>query len=307
MNEMQNYLVEEMIEEYQAGRITRRELFRRATLITGSAVLASTALAVVPTAPVLAAPAPRATPQTGVTVSPDDADITAGPASIPGDGVALIAYLSRPRAEGVYPGVLVIHENRGLTDNQRDITRRLAKAGYVGLAIDLLSRQGGNAGFADEGAAIGAYGQLPPEQMLGDLVTSLSYLRALPYVRADSTAAMGFCAGGAHTWRLATLDPNLRAAAPFYGSNPSLDAVPNIQAAVLAFYGGEDARLNAGIPDIERAMRDAGKTFEYVVYPGAQHAFFNDTRPEVYHPEAASDAWTRLLDWFGRYLGGGGM
>ena len=307
MNEMQRYLVEEMVEEYQAGRITRRELLRRATLITGSAVLASTVLAAVPTAPVAAAPTPRPMPQTGVTVSPDDADIMAGPASIPGEGVALIAYLSRPRAEGIYPGVLVIHENRGLTDNQRDITRRLAKAGYVGFAIDLLSRQGGNAAFADEGAAIGAYGQLPPEQMLSDLMASLSYLRSVPYVRADSTAAMGFCAGGAHTWRIATLDPDLRAAVPFYGSNPPLDVVPNIRAAVLAFYGGEDARLNAGIPDIEQAMREAGKVFEYVVYPGAQHAFFNDTRPDVHHPEAARDAWSRTLAWFGRYLGGGGM
>ena len=93
---------------------------------------------------------------------------------------------------------------------------------------------------------------------------------------------------------------------PFYGGNPPLDAVPNIQAPVLAFYGGEDARLNAGIPDIERAMQAAGKTFEYVIYPGAGHAFFNDTR-ESYHAASATDAWSRMLAWFGRYLGGGQM
>jgi carboxymethylenebutenolidase len=114
---------------------------------------------------------------------------------------------------------------------------------------------------------------------------------------------MGFCFGGGLTWRLATTDPNLRAAVPFYGSNPPLDAVPNIQAAVLAMYGGEDARVNAGIPDIERTMRAAGKTFEYMIYPGAGHAFFNDTGSS-YNADAAADAWQRTLDWFGRYLAG---
>jgi carboxymethylenebutenolidase len=300
---MQHYLVEEMVEEFQAGRITRRELLRRVMLITGSVAVASSVVSTAGAAPAVAAPASRPAHQSGVTVSLDDPAIVAGPVEIPGEGVAILGYLSRPRADGSHPGVLVIHENRGLTENQRDITRRLAKAGYVGLAVDLLSRQGGASSFPDEGAAIGAYGQLPPAQMTSDLTASLAYLRALPYVQADATAAMGFCAGGSHTWNLATLDPNLRAAAPFYGSSPPLDAVPNIRAAVLAFYGGEDARINAGIPEIEQAMRAAGKTFEYVVYPGAGHAFINDTR-DAYHAEAARDSWARLLAWFGQYLDG---
>lgn len=304
MNGMQQYLVEEMVEEYQAGRISRRELLRRVTLITGSAALAGSLLQAVPVAPAVAAPARRPAAQTGVTVSPDDPDIIAGPVQVPGNGVTIQAYLSRPRTDAPRPGVLVIHENRGLTENQRDITRRLAKQGYVALAPDLLSRRGGADSFPDEGAAVGAYGQLAPEEMLSDLQASLAYLRAQPFVRADLTAAMGFCAGGGHTWRLATLDPDLRAAVPFYGPNPPLDAVPNIRAAVLAFYGAEDARINAGIPDIERAMRDAGKTFEYVIYEGAGHAFFNDTRPS-YNAAAAQDSWTRLLDWFARYLSEG--
>src|SRR5205085_3567127 len=152
LNDLQQYLVEEMVEEYQAGRITRRELLRRATLISGSAAIAGTLMSTLGSAPVAAAPAARPAGQTGVTVSPNDPDIEAGMTDYPGDGATLRGYLARPRATQPTAGIVLIHENRGMTDHQQDVVRRFAKEGYTALAVDLLSRQGGTSSFADTAA-----------------------------------------------------------------------------------------------------------------------------------------------------------
>lgn len=136
---------------------------------------------------------------------------------------------------------------------------------------------------------------------MADFQAGLRYLQGQPYVRRDRIGMVGFCFGGNVTWRVATKTPELGAAVPFYGPNPPLEDVPGIQAAVLAIYGELDNFVNAGIPAIEAAMAQHGKTFERVVYPNARHAFFNDTRP-AYNAEAAQDAWTRMLGWFERYL-----
>jgi carboxymethylenebutenolidase len=301
LNDLQQYLVEEMVEEYQAGRITRRELLRRATLISGSAAIAGTLMSRLGTAPVAAAPAARPAGQTGVTVSPNDPDIEVGMVDYPGDGATLRGYQARPRATQPTAGVVLIHENRGLTDHQQDVVRRFAKEGYTALAVDLLSRQGGSASFPDQAAAMGAQGQLPPEQMIGDLNAAVAYLQSLPTVRAGSIGAMGNCFGGSMTWRLATANASLKAAVPFYGGAPPLDAVPNIQAAMLGIYASDDPRIDAGIPDLVAALTAAGKTFEIEIYPGTNHAFFNDTGP-AYSADAARAAWQRTLGWFGQYL-----
>jgi carboxymethylenebutenolidase len=303
VHDMQRYLVEEMVEHYQEGRITRRDLLRRVALITGSVAVANTLVAGVAPPSVAAAPSARVPAQGGVTVSPTDPDIEAGALELPGDGATIKGYLSRPRNGGPFGAVVVIHENRGLTDHQADVTRRLAKQGFVGLAIDLLSRQGGTSSFADPAQATGALGQQSPEQMVGDLSAGVAYLLGQSYVRPNGIGAMGHCFGGGLTWRLATANPALSAAVPFYGSNPPLDAVPNINAAILAIYAGNDERINAGIPAIEAALLAAGKTFEIVIYPGVNHAFFNDTGGS-YDADAARNAWTRTVDWFGRYLAG---
>jgi carboxymethylenebutenolidase len=301
VNDLQQYLVEEMVEEYQAGRITRRELLRRATLITGSAAIAGGVMSALGSAPVAAAPAARPAGQTGVTVSPNDPDLEVGMMDYPGDGATLRGYLARPRSGQQAAGIVLIHENRGMTDHQQDVVRRFAKEGYTALAVDLLSRQGGTASFADTAAVMGAQGQLPPEQMLGDLNSAVAYLQSLPSVRASSIGAMGNCFGGSMTWRLSTVNANLKAAAPFYGSAPPLDAVPNIQAAMLGVYASDDDRINSGIPDLVAALTAAGKTFEIEIYPGTNHAFFNDTAPS-YNADAARAAWQRVLGWFSKYL-----
>ena len=127
------------------------------------------------------------------------------------------------------------------------------------------------------------------------------YLQGLPSVRADRVGTMGFCFGGGMVWRLATQNPDLRAAVPFYGPNPPLDAVSGIRAAVLAFYGASDSFVNPGIAAMRVALDKAGVTYEMHIYPGAMHAFFNDTG-ERYNAAAAKDAWVRTLAWFNRWL-----
>ena len=211
-----------------------------------------------------------------------------------------MGYLSRPAKEGGFPVVLVCHENRGLTDHIEDVTRRLAKAGYVALAVDLLSRQGGSRALSwDE--VPGALGNMPPEQFVQDLRSGWTYLQGQAYALSERLGMVGFCFGGGVTWLAATRMPELKAAVPYYGPHPPLAEVPQIQAAVLAIYGERDQRINQGIPEIEAAMQEHNKIFEKRIYPNADHAFNNDTGSR-YNPEAAQDAWRRTLAWFGKYV-----
>jgi carboxymethylenebutenolidase len=264
------------------------------------ATRSATQAVITTTATAATRPSPSVPPD--VRVRPDDPAITAGDAQLPGQAVTLLGYLSRPKGDGAFPPVLVCHENRGLTDYIKDVTRRLAKAGYVALAVDLLSRQGGTAKVADPNSIPGLLSQMAPEQTVGDFQSGLAYLQAQPYVIKDRPGMIGFCFGGGVTWLAATRRiPALRAVVPFYGPNPPLADVPNIQAAVLAIYGALDQRIDAGIPAIEQAMAQNKRVFEKVIEPDANHAFHNDTGAN-YNAQAAQDAWTRALAWFQKYL-----
>ena len=336
MNEFQKYLSDEFVEDYREGRISRRKALQLIASVTGSLVMANTLLAACGPAdeapatatgapPTTAPPQPtnapaspteadatappeasattepeQATSAPDLTVGPEAAGIEAGPLEFPGEGATLMGYLARPASGEALPVVLVCHENRGLTDHIADVTRRLAMAGYVGLAVDLLSRQGGTAAVGAD-AVPGALGNTSPDQFVSDFLSGWRYLREQPFANADRVGMVGFCFGGGVTWLMATRAPELLAAVPFYGPHPPVSEVPNIQAAVLAIYGELDARINSGIPAIEAAMQESGKTYEKVIYPGADHAFHNDTG-QRYNAEAASDAWSRTLDWFATYL-----
>lgn len=303
MNDMQQYLVDEFVEEYRAGRMTRREVLQRVTLLTGSAAAAGTLVGAVTPLRVAAEPAERPLLQWTPQVSPFDPAVRAGAVVVPGDGSSLVGYLARPADGATHPGVLVIHENRGISAHYEDVTRRLAKAGYTALVIDLLSRAGGVGTFPDDAEASAAQAQIAPEQHVRELNAALSYLGGQSFVNGDRLGATGFCFGGGMTWRVAMSNPRVRAAVPFYGPIPAMDDLSNLQAAMLAIYAGEDPNVNSRIPEMEAAMLAAGKTVEVVIEPGALHAFFNEST-DRYHAAAAADAWTRTLEWFGRYLGG---
>ena len=303
------YVVEEFAEDYREGEIERREFLRRTVILGGGIAGARTLLASLGIAGVSAAElaqaqqtTPQAQPPQGVPqVDPNDPTLQTQMLTYNARGFDQMAYLARPAGNTQAPGVLVIHENRGLQPYIQDIARRVAKAGYIAVAPDLVSKVGGTAKFTDT-AQISAYlAQTPAEEHIANLQEALKVLKGTTGVQADKLGVVGFCFGGGLTWRLATEAPELKAAVPFYGPAPDAAKVPNIKAAVLALYGGLDQRINAGIPALEAALKAAKITYKIKIYDGANHAFNNDTGPN-YNKEAANDAWSMTLDWFKTYL-----
>jgi len=234
------------------------------------------------------------------TVTVDDPMVNASAVEFPGHDATLMGYLSRPAAGDPAPVILVCHENRGLTGHIQDVTRRLAKAGYVALAVDLLSRQGGAAALNSSDIP-GILSSISPDVFVQDFLSGWSWLQGESYALAERVGMIGFCFGGGVTWSVATQMPELKAAVPFYGPHPEINEVPNIQAAVLAIYGERDTRINQGIPAIEEAMQQNNKIYTKIIYPDADHAFFNDTGTR-YNPAAAQDAWAQALAWFQKYV-----
>jgi len=242
----------------------------------------------------------------------------------------------RPEGTGKrWPGVVVIHEIFGPDPHIREVARRFAREGYVTAAPNLFTGELSsvltptNIALAMQAFAqappdlrrdpskfpafiaaqpperrpvLEAFGRIssPPQQaeFAEDLLEVTRYLRALPEVHGMGVGSVGFCFGGAMSARLATVDPDLRADVIFYGQNPPLDLVPRIRAPVLGLYGAEDVGITGTVPQLAEAMAKAGKSFEYHVYPGAKHAFFNDTRASNYHRESAEDAWRKVLRFF---------
>ena len=234
------------------------------------------------------------------TVRPDDPSVIAEAVEFPAGEDRIAGYLARPASAGRSPVALVCHENRGLTGHIQDVARRLAREGYVALAVDLLSRQGGSAAVGESNVP-GVLGNQPPEQFAADFRAGWEYLGGLDFADPARVGMVGFCFGGGVTWLVATRMPELLAAVPFYGPHPPVADVPKIRAAVLAIYAGRDDRINQGIPEIEAAMQEHGSVYEKVIYPDVDHAFHNDTGSR-YAPEAARDAWARTLAWFDRYV-----
>jgi len=296
MNDLRRYLIEEAIEDFEQGRLTRRDALKMIAGITGAAIAAQT-LEARAQAPAPAAPGPA---KSAYSVPANDPSVVAAAVAFTGSDGQLRGYLARPAKNGSYPVVLVCHENRGLTTHIEDVTRRVAKAGYVGMAVDLLSREGGTS-LHDYESIPGILSKAPPERHVQDFASGLSYAKSQSYARADRVGMTGFCFGGGVTWRAAVALPEMRAAVPFYGLPAPAADVPKIKAAVLAIYAERDERINANIPAIEAAMRDGGKTFRKIVYSNSEHAFHNDTGAR-FNPVTAKAAWDETLDWFDKYL-----
>lgn len=218
------------------------------------------------------------------------------------DGQTLTGYLSEPDAKGPFPGVIVIHENRGLNDHIRDVARRFAAAGFVALAPDLLARKGGTASMSSPDAARDAIMALPAETASGDLKAALTALARHAKVDPDKLGSVGFCWGGARSFLLATESDRLRAAVVFYGSAPEEEKLARIKAPVLGLYGETDERITSKVPEVAAEMTRLGKQYEYKIYRAAGHAFFNDTG-ERYDAAAAKDAWERTLAFLHAKLG----
>jgi carboxymethylenebutenolidase len=209
----------------------------------------------------------------------------------------ITAYLAYPERPDPAAGVIVIHEIFGLSDFVRQTTERLARDGYVAIAPDLLSRRGGTAAAGQEARRL--IGSLPPDSVTADLDATFAFLRTLKAVRADRIGTIGFCWGGGQTFRYATNNPELRAFVVCYGPGPDLGAVGRIQAKGLGVYAENDARINANLPDVEAALRQAGKHYRATIYPGTGHGFIRSRD----NPAAADSAWAAIVRFFAAELG----
>jgi carboxymethylenebutenolidase len=234
-------------------------------------------------------------------VAKDDARIKAEYLTYPspqGSG-NMRGYFARPaNPAGKLPGVVVIHENRGLNPYIEDVTRRLAVANFVAFAPDALTPLGGYPG--DEEGAVKLFGQLDAAKRTEDLVTAYSVLKARPEC-AGKVGAVGFCFGGTTVNTFAVRIPDLAAGVPFYGGQPNAADVPKIKAPLMIHYAGLDERINAGWPAYEAALKANNVKYQMFMYPNTNHGFHNDTTPR-YDEAAAKLAWSRTVAFFNENL-----
>ncbi len=327
LNPDQKYFIDEFYEDYRAGLLTRRAFIKKLAFIAGSMTATVSIMGMLGCSPEeipdatepMPAPEFPATEPSEPTSEPTAAPSSAGLTPVPGaqspfsvpegdptletsnvmltsQGDEISGYLARPIEAGQYPAVLVCHENRGLNEHIRDVVRRFAKEGYVALAIDLLSREGGTENL-DPDQVPGLLGDAGPDRHEADFIAAFDYLQSLDFVDGERIGMTGYCFGGGVTWQVATALPELKAAVPFYGRGPDLEEVPNIEGAVLGVYAELDERINAGNDALEQALIEADITYQINVYPGVNHAFHNDTG-QRYVEEQATQAWLDTLAWF---------
>jgi carboxymethylenebutenolidase len=208
-------------------------------------------------------------------------------------------YFVKPSAEGKYPGVIVIHENRGLNQHIKDVARRMAVEGFATLAPDYLHGLGGTPEDADK--ARDMIGTLTPEGINATSSAALAAVKASP-ASTGKSGAVGFCWGGGAINALAVTDPGLSAGVAYYGMQPAAADVPKITAPLLLHYGSLDERIDAGIPAFEAALKANNKVYEIYIYEGANHAFNNDTNAARYNKDVAELAWSRTVAFLKKYV-----
>jgi carboxymethylenebutenolidase len=232
-------------------------------------------------------------------VDPHDASLTSEMVQFPGN---VSAYVSRPKDGRNLGTVIVIHENRGLVDHIKDVARRFAKEGFAAIAPDLMGRVGGSQQYNGSDAATEAIKKVTGAMVAEDLTAALNYMKKQNYVNGR-VGVVGYCWGGGQSLNFATRCKDLNAAVVYYGRNPDpLDAVVNISGPVMGNYAEDDPNIMPGLEPLKAALAKAGKTFDVKVYPGAKHAFNNNTNADRYNPEAAKDAWQRTVNFFKKNL-----
>jgi len=284
----------ELYDFYAHGRITKREFLDRAGKFAVGGATALTLLRLMSPDYALAQQVQFTDPD----ISPEYVTYD----SPEGNGTVR-AYLVRPASDGVAVdgprgGVVVVHENRGLNPYIEDVARRVAKAGFVALAPDGLSSQGGYPGNDEEGRAMQQ--KVDPAKLMNDFFAAVEWLTASPLTNGK-VGITGFCYGGGVCNAAAATFSELAAAVPFYGRQVPAEQVAAIQAPLLLHFAEHDDNVNAGWPAYEAALKENGKTYEAHIYPGTNHGFHNDSTPR-YDEAAAKLAWQRTVDWFGKYL-----
>ncbi|MEE4160978.1 MAG: dienelactone hydrolase family protein [Woeseiaceae bacterium] len=279
-----------LFDGYVHGMISRRQFLERVAGLTAAGVSAAGVLAALSPDYALARQ-----------VDPDDESITVSYkkyASAKGAGV-MQGYYARPAIiDHKLPGVVVVHENRGLNPYIEDVARRLAVAGFIAFAPDALFPLGGYPGNDDDGRQMQR--ERDPREMFEDFSAAIDFLQEHPDC-SGKAGIVGFCYGGGVVMQMAVERPDLGAGVAFYGRHPAGSEAASIEAPLLIHHGELDERVNASWPDFKAGLDEAGKDYEQFVYAGANHGFHNDTTPR-YDSEAAELAWQRTLGFFTRHL-----
>ena len=274
----------DLYQAYSAGRLDRREFLKKLAKLAGGAAAAVALL-----------PFLENTHAKAQFIAEDDSRLKTEYVKYPGETGDVIAYLARPKGEDKLPGVIVIHENKGLQPHIEDVNRRVALEGFLAIAPDALSPLGGTPkDNVDE--ARSKMRELDSTATIKNYVAAVAYLKTHPQ-STGKVGCMGFCWGGGITNQVAVNSPDLEAAVPFYGRQPAADDVPKIKASLMCHYAGLDERINAGIPAFEEALKKASVDYKMFMYEGCGHAFFNDTGSR-FNKEASLLAFERTIAFF---------
>lgn len=277
-----------LYDRFTHGGMSRRDFLDQLAGLTGSAAAAAALL------PLLGNDYARA-----ALVPENDARLGVERFSYSSSAGPVNGYLARGKARGKRPAIIVIHENRGLNPHIQDVARRLALEGFLAMAPDLLSVSGGTPG--DDDKAREQHQRTDQKQMTAAALAAIPVMRDHPE-STGKVGAVGFCFGGTMVNRLAVASSDLKAAVPYYGTQPSAAEVPSISAPLLLHYAGIDDRVNAGIAAYETALKANNKRYAIHIYEGAQHGFNNDTSSR-YDKAAAELAWSRTVAFFKQQLG----
>jgi carboxymethylenebutenolidase len=269
---------------YRKGKLSRRGFMKRLAALTGSMAGAMILMPVLEENELIKGKKMQAEPE-----------LVTEMIKYPAATGEMIAYMAYPKKGRKFPAVIVIHENRGLVPHIQDVTRRMAKEGFLALAPDALSPVGGT---PEDVSNVGAlFKQLNSEETTKNFVAAVKYLKTHEKSNGK-VGCTGFCWGGALTNQVAVNAPDLNAAVPYYGRQPSAEDVAKIKAPVMAHYAENDQGINAGIAAFEEALKKNNIEYKIFIYPGTGHAFNNDTNPGRYNEEAAKLAWSRTVGFF---------
>ena len=280
--------ISDLTSQYLQKRIGRREFVKKLSVLAGGTLAANTLLSLIERNHAAAA-----------IVSADDSRLDTDYITYPGETGEIRAYLARPKGSAKLPGVIVIHENKGLNPHIEDVNRRIALEGFLAIAPDALSTLGGTPKDPNEGRAL--IKKLDKQSTLNNYAAAVKYLKTHAMSKGK-VGVVGFCWGGAMANQLAVNVPDLNAAVPYYGRQPASEDVSRIKTPLLLHYGGLDERINKGIPSFEAALKKEAVDYSLFIYPGAKHAFNNDTNPERYNQEAAQLAWKRTIAFLSEKL-----
>jgi carboxymethylenebutenolidase len=271
----------DLYDKYTHELLGRREFLKHLAILAGGTAAANALLAVLENNVAKAEVVPE-----------DDPRLQTENITYPGATGDVRAYCARPKGNKKLPGVVVIHENRGLNPHIEDVTRRVALEGFLAIGPDALSPLGGTPRDPDRAREL--IGKLDSQSTVQNYVAAVRYLKAHP-ASTGKVGVIGFCWGGGMANQVAVNSPDLSGAVPYYGRQPAPEDVSKIRASLLLHYAGDDERINKGIPVFEAALKKASIDYKIYMYEGAKHAFNNDTNAARYNKEAAQLAWQRTI------------